>query len=224
MHRSFAIIALCLFWLNYGCAPAPSSQSNLLSRPLERQVQMQKQQIDALETTVLRLQAQLEENQVLLRTLQQDLKRLEPANPSAEVATTAPEAQETVSAQPSATEIYRQAFADYTQERYPQAERGFSEFLRLYPENSFAATACYRLAQAQLAQGKKQQALSNFATVVSNYPDANKASDALYSMSILLKENNQLQHAEAALNRLIRDYPDSEAAKKAEAGLASFRE
>lgn len=225
MRRSLATIALCSLWLSYGCAPASSPQSSSFTRPLERQVQAQQQQIDSLTGLVTRLESQIDANQTLLNTIQQDIEQLksrsQPAGTEAEIASTP---AGTTTAQPSATEIYRQAFADYTQERYADAEHGFSEFLRLYPENPFAATACFRLAQAQQAQGKTQQALSHFAEVVSHYSDDHKASEALYSMAVLLKKTNQPQHAQAALNRLIENYPDSAAAKKANAGLASLEE
>nr|WP_320114870.1 tol-pal system protein YbgF [uncultured Desulfuromonas sp.] len=225
MRRSLAVIALCSLWLCYGCAPASSPQNSSFSRPLERQVQAQQQQIDTLTALVSRLENQIGENQTLLNTIQQDIEQLK-SRPQAAATTTqtAPAAAETNTTQPSATEIYRQAFADYTQERYTAAERGFSEFLRLYPENPFAATACFRLAQSQQAQGKTQQALSNYAAVVNHYPDDNKAAEALYNMAVVLKKNNQPQHAQATLNRLIANYPDSPAAKKAEAGLASLKE
>lgn len=195
MRWTAFIFTLCFLTLSYGCAPPPTptstnSNTNYI-RPLQQQVHAQQQQLQTLDNALQQLTSTVVATQTELTAVRAELAALHQQQTTtqtlpAAIVTTAPQQPE--SSGPSATEIYRNAFAAYTQGNYDEAVHGFGQFVNEYPQNPFAPTAYFRQGEALLAQGKNQQALESFAAIVLNYPDAHKAPQALLKMATLFKK------------------------------------
>lgn len=206
---------LCVTILS-GCAPppAPSRSVALSSRPLEQKVMVQQQQLAALDATVQQLSTDLTTTQDELTLLRRELTLLkQPTAPSPKNGQEIQPATN-VSAQPSATDTYLQAFSAYTAKDYTTATQGFGTFIQRYPRNPYVPNAYFWNGEALLAQNNLEQAGEAFTTVVKEYPEAHKAPDALVKLAQIYAQLGQPEQAQQLLNQLQLRYPKSAASKR----------
>ncbi len=116
---------------------------------------------------------------------------------------------------------YEAAMALYKAADYKGASTAFAEFMRSYPQSSYAASVQYLLGTAYYAQRDYRNALTAQQAVVKNYPDSPKAADALLNIASCHTELKDKAAAKKALETLVRQYPASSAAQTAKERLAS---
>ena len=219
MRFHFSIIMIFTAVLS-GCAVPQQLPKQALTRAdlqsLEQGQQDLARQLQRLQDNVLLIEARVQDQQHVIEETRMTLAALK-VTPAGEK--TEPEAAEPAGASPdttrSPTEIYLQAFADYTSGRFRQGIAGFESFIRRYPESEYADNARYWLGECYYSLQQYEQAAQEFARLVEEYPQGNKSPEALLKMTSALLRMDQPERASQALKILLQRYPDSSAARKA---------
>jgi len=217
LHLSITVILAAIL---SGCAvPQPLPKQALTRADLQSLEQGQEdlsRQMQRLQDNVLLIEARMQDQQQAIEETRMALEALK-VTPAGEK--TEPGAGEQGGGAPgpalSPTEIYLQAFADYTSGRFQQGIAGFQSFISRYPENEYAGNARYWLGECYYSLQQYEQAAQEFARLVEEYPQGNKAPDALLKMTSALLRMEQPERASQALKILLQRYPDSAAARKA---------
>lgn len=118
---------------------------------------------------------------------------------------------------------YEAALAQFKAADYKNSTISFGDFIRRYPQSSYAASAQYWLGNAYYAQRDYRNAIAAQQSVVKNYPDSTKAPDALLNIASSYVELKDKASARRALETVLSQYPDAPAAGTAKDRLASLR-
>jgi tol-pal system protein YbgF len=111
--------------------------------------------------------------------------------------------------------LYNAAVADYSQQRYDLAQRGFQEYLRLYPDGPSAADAQFWIGQIAFDQRRFDVAIAEFRKVVAGHAQSSKAPLALRKIGDAYRAMGQEDRAQDAYRQLIQRYPNSQEAQTA---------
>lgn len=200
--------------------------------------------IQQLQSEVRRLQGESEEQQHLIRRLQEQSR-----DRYIDLDQRILELSEKVSAQPqaadntgseagkneNAAEIreYRQpkpeerkaynAIQDliHKDKKYDQAISRLYEFIDKYPEGDLTVNAYYWLGEVYLVKPQLEQARQAFSIVGTRFGDHRKAPDAVYKLGVTLDRLDKKTEARRQLEQVVNDYPESDAARLARKFLAS---
>ncbi|MFZ1414605.1 MAG: tol-pal system protein YbgF, partial [Defluviicoccus sp.] len=115
-------------------------------------------------------------------------------------------------------EVYAGAFAQLQREKYPEAETGFQQFLKRYPDDPLAENANYWLGESYYAQGDYARAATTFLEGYEKHKKGAKASDTLLKLAMSLGRLNKKPEACATLQELGRAFPGAPSAIKTKAG------
>lgn len=115
-------------------------------------------------------------------------------------------------------EVYASAFAQLQREKYPEAEAGFQQFLKRYPDDPLAENANYWLAESYYAQGDYARAATTFLEGYEKHKKGAKAADTLLKLAMSLGRLNKKPEACATLQELGRAFPGAPSAIKTKAG------
>lgn len=118
---------------------------------------------------------------------------------------------------------YDEAFRALRELRYADAAEGFDEFLRRYPDSSYAPNAQYWLGEAYYVNRDFETALSTFQTLLSRYPGSSKEGDALLKIGFSHYELEQWPDARAALEQVRSQHTGTTLARLAENRLRTMR-
>lgn len=118
---------------------------------------------------------------------------------------------------------YDEAFRALRELRYADAAEGFDEFLRRYPDSSYAPNAQYWLGEAYYVNRDFETALSTFQTLLSRYPGSSKEGDALLKIGFSHYELQQWPDARAALEQVRSQHSGTTLARLAENRLRTMR-
>lgn len=118
---------------------------------------------------------------------------------------------------------YDEAFRALRELRYADAAEGFDEFLRRYPDSSYAPNAQYWLGEAYYVNRDFETALSTFQTLLSRYPGSSKEGDALLKIGFSHYELRQWPEARAALEQVRSEHTGTTLARLAENRLRTMR-
>jgi len=142
------------------------------------------------------------------------------------------------SADPSAEESYKAAYADFTKGNYTLAVAGFREFIRRNPDSSQADSAQYWIGESYFSIGRAaasagqpekardalERSVQEYRRVFVNYPGGRQVPTALYKEALALVELKQPKVAQARLQYLVDNFPQSEEAPLARERLKSLGE
>jgi tol-pal system protein YbgF len=106
---------------------------------------------------------------------------------------------------------------------YKGASGAFGDFLKRYPQSSYAPSAQYWLGNSLYAQRDYKGAIAAQQTVVKSYPDNPKVADALLNIASSYAELKDKVAARKSLETLIAKYPDSAAAQTGKERLAALK-
>jgi len=207
-----------------GCAgglPAAQPAQNRLAPELNQLRQDQQslsERVQHLQDNLVLLEARLQDQQKTLEQLQSS-RAPEKGTAAGQIAPPAAAgpsrpAVTTEAPQPSATQTYLQAFADYAAARYAEAVQGFNLFLENFPDNDYAGNARYWLAECYLAQDQYERAAEEFRRAAELYPRNGKAPAALLKLAAVQQKLGKKGEADQTLRLLRARYPQSDAAKK----------
>lgn len=124
---------------------------------------------------------------------------------------------------PSEQKTYDAAQALYKSGDYKNAGATFYEFMRRFPNSSYAPSAQYLLGTAYYAQRDYRNAITAQQAVVKNYPDSPKAAEALLNIASCYVELKEKAGAKKTLLSLVAKYPESPAAQTAKERLAALK-
>jgi tol-pal system protein YbgF len=127
------------------------------------------------------------------------------------------------SVEPAEQKSYDTALAYFRAGNYQTASAAFVDFLRRFPQSSYAPSAQYWLGNAYYAQRDYRNAITAQQAVVLNYPDSPRAPDAMLNIASSHIELKDKPAARKTLESLIQKYPDSEAARTARDRLTTLQ-
>ncbi|MGA7826050.1 MAG: tol-pal system protein YbgF [Geobacteraceae bacterium] len=117
------------------------------------------------------------------------------------------------------SEAYLKAFGLYSADKYEEAIKSFTAFIKAYPASEYAANAQYWIGECYYTRSDLPNALESFEKVISNYPQGNKVPDAMLKAGYTLFAMKQPEKATPLLQSLISKYPNSPAAARAKEKL-----
>lgn len=124
----------------------------------------------------------------------------------------------------NAQAAYQQAFDLLKKGQYPQAIRGFHDFLGHYPDNALANNAQYWIGEANYVARDYPAALIEFRKVIDRYPNSGKLPDALLKIGFIHYQQGNWDQARATLSQVKTRYPDSSAARLADERLRKMKQ
>lgn len=200
--------------------------------------------IQQLQSEVRRLQGESEEQQHLIKRLQNqgrdryidlDQRILELSekvsaqaeasagdNEGADTGESKAEIKEYRQPEPEERKAY-QAIQDliHKEKKYDQAISRLYEFIDKYPEGDLTVNAYYWLGEVYLVKPQLEQARQAFSIVESRFGDHRKAPDAVYKLGVTLDRLDKKSDARLQMEQVIKDYPESDAAGLAKKFLDS---
>jgi tol-pal system protein YbgF len=114
----------------------------------------------------------------------------------------------------SSAALYDSAFQLLREQKYPEAQNGFQEFLKRYPTDPLAGNAQYWLGETYYVQGKYADAAKIFAQGYKKYPKSSKAPDNLLKLGLSLSQSGKKQDACVTLQQLGTQYSNAAAVIK----------
>lgn len=140
-----------------------------------------------------------------------------------QTAETADAAGMTASSSPSESEAYENAVNLVLKDRaYDAAIPAFENFVRTYPDSSFAPNSYYWLGQLFFTKNELLKAKAQFERVVAQFPQSAKAADSLSKLGQLAEKEGDTAAARQFYQLLVSKYPQAKPAKAAKAKLESL--
>ena len=124
---------------------------------------------------------------------------------------------------PAEKKDFEAALAQFRQGAFPQAQSGFADFIRRYPQSGYMPTALFWLGNAQYATRDYKEAIANFKTLLSVASDSPRAPEAALSIANCQTELKDTKAARKTLEDLVKVYPQSEAATAARDRIARMK-
>jgi len=118
--------------------------------------------------------------------------------------------------------LYKTAYDDLRAGRHEAAERGFREFVHLYPHHDYADNAQYWLGECFYDQKRYDKAAPEFRAVLTRWPTGNKAPDAMLKLGFSLLALGDADKGGKVLREVPATYPRTEAARLASERLAQL--
>jgi tol-pal system protein YbgF len=110
--------------------------------------------------------------------------------------------------------LYKRSDEALLRRQFPEAEKGFKDFLSKYPEHSLAGSAQYWLGETFYVQGNYRTAAQNFLAGYQKFPKSRRAPDSLLKLGLSLNKLGQKSQACAALGNVAGEFPKAVEAKK----------
>jgi tol-pal system protein YbgF len=110
--------------------------------------------------------------------------------------------------------LYKRSDESLLRRQFPEAEKGFRDFLTQYPDHSLAGSAQYWLGETFYVQGNYRTAAQNFLSGYQKYPKSRRAPDSLLKLGLALNKLGQKSQACAALGNVSSEFPKAVEAKK----------
>jgi tol-pal system protein YbgF len=123
---------------------------------------------------------------------------------------------------PSASDLYRRAYADYISAKYPLAAAEFSDLIKAYPDDNLSGNAYFYLGEMDVRTQKPTAAIKNYDQVLERYPDNAKIPAAHLHKANALIASKQTEAGERELHALIQRFPNSPEASQARAKLSTL--
>lgn len=127
------------------------------------------------------------------------------------------EQEATVLDEPSVSEIYLQADADYLQGRYDLAFTGFERVADL--GGQLADNARYFMGECRLAQDRLDDALEQFDIVIRDFPDSSKIGEAWYKKGLIFGRMGHESDAREIFEDILDVFAGTTAARLAQREL-----
>lgn len=167
---------------------------------------LMKESVAELSELIKKLQSQLMDMKNAVSTL------AAPAPPPAAVA---PPAQSGPPAGVTNEGLYMAALQAKTGEQFDFALQQFKDYLKFFPDGSYAPNAQYHIGEILSKKADYDEAVKAFDAVIEGYPSNNKVDDAMLSKARALAKSGQRTAAVNEYRRLIKRSPD-----KGQAALA----
>lgn len=115
--------------------------------------------------------------------------------------------------------LYDAGINAFTNRKYEEAQRSFSDFVKNYPNHTMTAEAQYHLAECYFQRNQFADAALAYDTVITKYGNSSRAPGAYLKQGICFSKIKQTAAAKARLQELIKKYPNSPEAARAKTFL-----
>jgi len=112
---------------------------------------------------------------------------------------------------------YDYARALLIQQDYAGAEKAFSAFLNVHPNDALSGAAQFWLGETYYVRGNYDQAAKAFAEGIQRYPKSSKAPDTLLKLGMALSQLHRTKDACGVYSALAQRYPNAAASIKQQA-------
>ncbi|OEG73665.1 tol-pal system protein YbgF [Shewanella colwelliana] len=187
------------------------------------------QRLDTLQQEVLDLRGLSEQQNYQISQMLQRQRQLyeDIANLTSSKAAAAATVTTSDSSGPSSslgeTASYERAVNLVLKERkYDEAIPAFRDFIKQYPESTYAANANYWLGQLLYNKGELADAANAFDTVVKQFNDSNKRGDSLVKLGMIAEKRSDSAKAKVYYQQVVKEYANSAAARIAKQQLAGL--
>ncbi len=104
------------------------------------------------------------------------------------------------------TALYEASYNKIQTSNYEAAEKGFSDFIKRYPDHKLTANAYYWLGESYYARGQFDKATRTFAQSYQKFPKGPKGPDNLLKLGLSLSAEGKKKDACVALTQLGKEY------------------
>lgn len=111
--------------------------------------------------------------------------------------------------------LYDAGINAFTNRKYDEAQRSFSDFVKNYPNHTMTAEAQYHLAECYFQRNQFADAALAYDTVITKYGKSSRAPGAYLKQGICFSKMKQAPAAKARMQELIKKYPNSPEAARA---------
>ena len=118
---------------------------------------------------------------------------------------------------------YDLALTLFKSQDYRGAAKGFTDFLKRFPESNNLAQAYFWLGSSHYALQDCVSAIPAFQTVITRFTNSQRAADAMLSLAECQSDMKDKTAARQTLNNLIKRFPNSTAAKTGKERLSELR-
>lgn len=115
--------------------------------------------------------------------------------------------------------LYDAGINAFTNRKYEEAQRSFSDFVKNYPNHTMTAEAQYHLAECYFQRNQFADAALAYDTVITKYGKSSRAPGAYLKQGICFSKIKQTTAAKARMQELIKKYPNSPEAARAKTFL-----
>jgi tol-pal system protein YbgF len=120
--------------------------------------------------------------------------------------------------------IYYTSYSDYLKKNYDLAIKGFTQFIRLFPQNGLSDNSLYWIGECYYAQKMYREAANTFDRLILQYSDGDKISAAMLKKGFALIEMGKQGEGAGVLKELISKFPLSEEASLAQQKIQEIQE
>jgi len=234
MKRKVFIIVLFALMMAVGCASSRLEKLEVDIDHLKKEIRsLNRSEADLINETkrlrlkVAELEQKLEREKSDRKKLEEELFQLnlrldemvkEISPPKEEKLPPLPEGKKTPK------EVYDSAYRLFSSGRYEEAERGFVDFLKRFPESDLSDNAQYWIGEIYYLRRDFRRAIKEFSKVINAYPFANKVPDAYFKLGLCHYNLRNYQQAKKFFEHTVRLFPHSEAASRAKRMLQKLKE
>ena len=186
---------------------APVAGVNTKVDQMATEFALMKESVAELSELIKKLQSQLTDMNNAVRTLS--------APPPAPVNSTAPTTPSGPPAGVTSESLYTSALTAKGSEQFDFALQQFRDYLKFFPDASYAPNSQYHIGEILSRQGQCEDAVKAFDAVIEGYPGNSKIDDAMLSKARALAKSGRRTDAVNEYRRLIKRSPD-----KGQASLA----
>lgn len=130
-----------------------------------------------------------------------------------------PQQQAPVAQKDVSMALYDAGINAFTNRKYDEAQRSFSDFVKNYPNHTMTAEAQYHLAECYFQRNQFADAALAYDTVITKYGKSSRAPGAYLKQGICFSKLKQTAAAKARMQELIKKYPNSPEAARAKTFL-----
>lgn len=130
-----------------------------------------------------------------------------------------PQKQAPVAQKDVSMALYDAGINAFTNRKYEEAQRSFSDFVKNYPNHTMTAEAQYHLAECYFQRNQFADAALAYDTVITKYGKSSRAPGAYLKQGICFSKIKQTAAAKARMQELIKKYPNSPEAARAKTFL-----
>lgn len=107
------------------------------------------------------------------------------------------------------SDIYQNAYSDYSMGKYDLAFNGFQAFVDKYPNAELAPQAVYFMGECSYSKSKWQAALEDYQKVEQKYPRSEQVSPARLKIALCYELLGKKSQAMNVFASIVKDFPQS---------------
>ncbi|MDR2051188.1 MAG: tol-pal system protein YbgF [Deltaproteobacteria bacterium] len=119
--------------------------------------------------------------------------------------------------------LYDSGTKAFSDRRYDDAVRIFTDFINTYPRHSLISNAHFWQGESYYQLKNYSNAILAYQQVIEKYPGSNKLQSCMFKQGVAMYRRGQKDAAQVRLNELIRKYPKSTEATRAKQFLENMK-